>query len=560
MKYLNREQFITHTSALMVLLISASAHANWYKESKYGGQYDSANTCSGQYPSYWQDPDFPDMWPGQAISNVPTLVYDGPTFALSDAYPKQAVDDSQAQKWRDKKFDALFDESTDAKTKYKLALAYGQAVMDYVLAGNTQRQGIEDFNVCENKVRPWFHMPFQTYDPMSGREFTHGLTREAPVTFSVQDGTGTDQSTMWAVGIYNATAAYTLGQVWKNGTAQVPDSNITFDEGAVIAKPLFNTSTVAQLPVLTNMPSWNANISAPAFCVCHSAEGPKEECTLVEEAKQCPRSYAQWSNVKLLQFDFAVKDSRAEDTNWVYGTFVADGLRKAKLANPWQRMSLLGVMWGNDTPANGHYAIDYPESPREKGFKEAVIIWDTVDELNKYAGSGRTRALGHLGCNNRLNGPADNSNSSCMSCHGTASVPDSKLTTPPLISQFSGDQTHQCVSPLVSSKEDGVDRGGDSAQVLHNVAFNTVDQTYFTNVGAGQPFNMMVKDEQGQTVNLMYESKAPIYEGSAKKQWRSLDYSLQMSIALKQWMQYQNNKTVEPEKQVHKKEIRRNIE
>lgn len=560
MKQSEEYHTIKYAVIAAALIVSASAQADWHKESMYGGQYNTMNTCSGQFPSYWQDPKFSDMWPGQVMSNVPTQVYSGPVFQLSDMYPNEPVNDAKAQTWRDKRFDALFDEKTDAKKKYKLALEYSQAVMDYILAGNTQRAEMEDFNVCENKVRPWFHMPFQTYDPMSGREFTHGLTREAPVTFSVQDGTGTDQSTMWAVGIYNATAAYTLGQVWQNGTAKVPQSNITFDEGAVIGKPLFNTSTVTQLPILTNMPSWNANISDPDFCACVSAKGPKEECTLHEEAKQCPRSYAQWDDVKLLQFDFAVKDSRAPDTSWVYGTFVADGLRKAKEKNPWRRMSLLGVMWGNDTPAQGHYAINYPESPRENGFKEAVIIWDTVDELNKYAGSGLTRAPGHLGCNERLNGPADNSNSSCMSCHGTASVPDDEFTTPPLISQFSGDQTHQCVSPLISSTQQGMDRAGDSAEVLNNVAFLTVDQTYFTNVGAGQPFNMMVPNEQGQIVNLMQETDAPKYADSTDKQWRSLDYSLQMSIALTQWMQYQANKNVEPEQQVHKKEIRRNIE
>ncbi|WP_105215355.1 hypothetical protein [Pseudoalteromonas sp. T1lg22] len=541
-------------------LTSTAALADWRNEPIYNQQYQSINTCQGQYPSYWQDPNFQPMWAGQTLTNVPNQAYAGPVFQLSDAFPGQPVDDKQAQAWRDKRFDALFAEGTSAKDKYKLALAYSEAVMYYILAGNVQRQDREDFDVCENQVRPWFHMPFQTYDAMSGREFTHGLTREAPVTFSVQAGTGTDQSTMWAVAIYNATAAYTLGQVWQDGGAKVPSDNIRFDEGAVIAKPLFNTSTVAQLPILTNMPSWDANISDPAFCACKPSDSNRHECTLQEESQQCPRSYAQWGDVKLLQFDFAVKDSRARDTGWVYGTFVADGLRKAKEKNPWQRISLLGMMWGNDTPPAGHYAISYPQAPRENGFKEAVIIWDSVDELNKYAGSGRMRAPGHLGCNQRLNGPADNSNSSCMSCHGSASVPDKNFDTPPLLSQFSGDQTHQCVAPLISSTSAGIDRGGDSAQVKYQVAFDTVDATYFTNVGAGESFNMMVVNEQGQKVNLMHDSNAPNYADDDTKQWRSLDYSLQMSIALKQWLQWQANAQLDAKQRVHFKELRRNVE
>lgn len=61
-------------------------------------------------------------------------------------------------------------------------------------------------------------MPFQTYEVLSGREFTHGLTREAPVSFSMADPANPDSSrtlasTMWAVGFYNATGAHTIGRV-----------------------------------------------------------------------------------------------------------------------------------------------------------------------------------------------------------------------------------------------------------------------------------------------------------------------------------------------------------
>ncbi|MPY24574.1 hypothetical protein [Shewanella sp. YLB-07] len=522
------------------------------------------NTCSGTYPSYWQDvqPKFSNMWSGQTVSNAPTDGWTDPVFQLSDRYPTRPVDDRAQQKWRDTKFDALFKSNTGQATKKALADEYAWLVLEYVLAGNINQPGQLDFGVCSNPVRPWYHIPFQTYDAMSGREFTHGLTREAPVTFSVNNGTGTDSSTMWAVGIYNATAAYTLGTMWPaSGKAKIPSRDISFDEGAVIAKPLFNTSTVKQLPVLANMPHWNANISDPAYCKCHSEKGKEVECTLVEESQQCPRSYVKWQTVKLLQFDIAIKDSRAQGTKWVYGTFVADGQQKAHEQEPWKRVSLLGLMWGNDTPPKGQYAYNYPANPRKNGFKETVINWETVDGLNRVSGEGVMRQLGHLGCNQRLNGPADNDNSSCMSCHGTASVPDKYWVTPPMISQFSSatdhsdKQTQECVAPARLHANNGMDRAGDPATVSNDVSFAALDALYFTNVLAGVPFNMTANTPNGK-VNIMGEG-VPAY-GSGRSQWISLDYSLQSSIALKQWMQWQHNQRLAAATRVVDKSLRRN--
>ncbi len=530
---------IIQTVALFASCIAPLVFADATAHTKSGDKaaYKPVNTCTGTYPAYWQDinPKFAEMWKGQSISNAPSGAYTGPVFKLADDYPNAPVDDIANQPWRAAKFDALFDEHTSQDVKQKLAKEYADAVYDYALAGNINQPGQSDFDVCENPVRPWYHIPFQTYDPLSGREFIHGLTREAPVTFSIKSGTGSAATTMWAVGIYNATAAYTLGQVWqKDGAAKVPKQNISFLEGAVIAKPLFNTATLDQLPVLANMPTWNANISDPTFCACVAGDG--KQCTLVEQSQQCPRNYAKWNDVKLLQFDISVRDSRAKGTGWVYGTFVADGHRKAKVKNPWHRVSLLGLMWGNDTPPPGQLAYNYPTDPRKNGFKEEVIFWDAADELNSYGGTGTVQRMGHLGSNHRLNGPADNANSSCMSCHGTASVPDINFTTPPLLSQFSG-ITKESVAPIVGLTKQGLDRSGAVATENNGVSFANIDSIYFANVMAGASFNMTVKTEQGE-VNVMGNG-VPNYGNPAQTQWISLDYSLQMSMSLLQWMQWQ---------------------
>lgn len=490
------------------------------------------NTCSGTYPSYWQDiaPKFADMWKGQDISNAPSGAYTGPIFKLSDDYPRQPVDDKANQPWRAAKFDAMFDPATSQDKKAKLAKEYAWLVYNYALTGNINRPAQTDFDVCENPVRPWYHIAFQTYDPLSGREFIHGLTREAPVTFSIKSGTGTAATTMWAVAIYNSTAAYTLGKVWqKDGTAKVPTANIHFDEGAVIAKPLFNTATLDQLPVLANMPMWNANISDPTFCATPN------NATMVEQSQMCPRNYAKWNDVRLMQFDISVSDKRAKGTGWVYGTFVADGRRKANVKDQWQRVSLLGLMWGNDTPPPGQLAYNYPADPRKNGFKEEVIFWDVADELNSFGGTGMVQRMGHLGSNHRLNGPADNANSSCMSCHGSASVPDSTFTTPPLLAQFSG-MTKQSVALINGLKTRGLDRSGAVATENNGVTFSEMDAIYFANVMAGTSFNMTTPSGK----NVMGEG-VPAYPDPNQKNWISLDYSLQLSMSLTQWMQWQKD-------------------
>jgi hypothetical protein len=381
------------------------------------------------------------MWQGQTVSNAPPEGWTGPRFRLSDAFPRAPVDDAASQPWRDRRFDALFEPSTGEADRTRLARDYSWAVMRYVQEGNIDSGDVStDWRLCGNPVRRWYHMPFQTYDALSSREFVHGLTREAPVSFSVKakDHPGaslTLNTTMWAVAFFNPTAAYTLGTVWKpDGTAAVPTADVTFHEGAVVGKLLFSTATPAQLPMLENVPAWTANISDPAFCQCRPATGT--ECTMVEESRQCARSTEAWGPVRLLQFDVAIKDGRARGTQWVFGTFVADGQRRAKGPNPWNRIAPLGLMWGNDPPLTGQVARSHPPDPRKNGFREEVIFWDTVDMLNAAGGEVLPKQPGHLGCNSRLNGPADNANSSCMSCHMTASVPDASLRTPPIIAQF----------------------------------------------------------------------------------------------------------------------------
>ena len=504
-----------------------------------------AETCTGAYPSYWQDPNpkFTEMWAGQTISNVPPANQRGRAFRLSDDYPTVFRNEIKEQPWRSPKFDPLFDPNTDQKTKTELAWAYSWEVMRYIQAGNISSGNVNtDWTLCNNNVRGWYHIPYQTYETLSGREYIHGLTREAPVTFNVKDpdfpkASLTLATTMWAVGFFNPTAAYTLGTVWKkDGRPVIPVNGVNFKEGAVVGKLLFNTSTSVQLAPLTNMPVWQANISDPSFCKCNPT-GSAKQCTMVEESQQCARSSTAWNPVRLLQFDIAIKDNRASGTKWVFGTFVADGQRKANEPNPWNRITPLGLMWGNDTPPKGELAYNFPKDPRANGFMEEVIFWDTVKMLNAAGGTTNlAQRPGHLGCNNRLNGPADNANSSCMSCHQTASVADENLSTPPIVAQFGG-LTDQCVTPDASNPLKGVDRSGASAKVINGITFSEMDSLYFANTDAGASVNMTVQTPKGPK-NVL--GNKPVYPNGSKE-WISLDFSLQLSISLTQWGQWQKH-------------------
>ena len=497
-------------------------------------------TCRGIYPSYWQDPAFPQMFEGQRVSNQPTSAYDGPVFQLSDAYPEEPVDERSDQPWRSDEFDAMFDPETDPETRTELAIAYSWAVMTYIQAGNIGNDDIvNDWNVCNNPIRSWYHIPFQTYDVMSGREFTHGLTREAPVSFSMNTSPDPLNGTMWAVGFFNPTAAYTLGTIWgPDGTPTIPTENVSFDEGAVIGKPLFTTLSPSEMPMLSNMPAWDANISSPDFCGCTPPEG-QSQCTMAEQSRQCPRSLSEWGPVTLLQFDFAIKDSRAQGTEWVFGTFVADGQRKTDEPNPWNRISPLGVMWGNSTPPIGELASAYPEDPRQNGFDDMVIMWDTVDMLNADGGSNAFAHPGHLGCNSRLDGPADKAYSSCMSCHGTASVADQNINVPPIAAQFGG-LTSECA--LQDAEGNWIDASGATAHEHAvdgvTISYPQIDSIYFASTPAAQPFNATVQTDSGP-VNIL--PGQPSYAGSDRNEWISLDYSLQASISLVQWKQWQEH-------------------
>jgi cytochrome c553 len=272
---------------------------------------------------------------------------------------------------------------------------YIAAVYAYVLEGNVEA----DWDVQNNLVRKWYHAPWM-HAGDHGREYIRGLTRErtTPRPPAGQNGElGPAQTACaqnWAVGFFNAPGGYTVGQVWSNPDA--PDAaKSRFPEGTVVAKLLFTAAGVTQVPYLAGALEWQANVNdiPPSDLDCHEQKARTRQ------------------TVWLLQMDLAVRDSRADSsTGWVFATYSFDGGRPG--ASPWEKMIPVGVMWGNDPLLT---ASAYASGQRTNE------TWINPD----------LKTPQHLGWLRRLNGPVDNSASSCLSCHATAEVPAALPMIPP---------------------------------------------------------------------------------------------------------------------------------
>ena len=184
------------------------------------------------------------------------------------------------------------------------------------------------------------------------------------------------------MGYYNSIAAYTIGQIWNTDTPSL--SNTQFNEGASVVKILLTDAKPEDFndtDILQNSPM------VPGYVINRS--------TGVKSVQQ----------LRLLQIDFAIRDKRALETGWVFGTFAYDYESEAK--NSWERMKFVGLMWGND-----------PSLTYDKSNAGASPIQSLINSR------APQYSIKHLGWGGRLNGPVDNPASSCLSCHSTAQAPN----------------------------------------------------------------------------------------------------------------------------------------
>lgn len=360
----------------------------------------SSAVMAGTYPDFGYQP--------------PSSEYSGPLFQLSQSYPTQAPPESALP--------AFFKELPEnMSNNFEDWRAYMSAVKNYCLEGNTE----VDWAGQNNKVRTWYHMPWQHYGPL-GREGIHGLTKEAQIQKQQLAPTQTSTGQTYAVGIYNDIGAYTIGQVWKD--PQNPNPEFTskpnsFANGTVVCKALFADIELNQVPFLQNPLLWQGYITT--------------DFTSNDRAVK---------NVALIQMDIAVRDTRIKDTGWIFGTFQYNGAITGKAG--WDNLVPVGIMWGNDPEQTGNdYTNKTPTETKINPNLKETAINANIKELPPT----------HLGWNGRLNGPVDNPVSSCMSCHATSEYPQLALMNP----------SFQANPPAVGSPE---------------------WMRWFQNIPAGQPF------------------------------------------------------------------------
>lgn len=343
--------------------------------------------------------------------------YQGPLFLLSQEYPASLSKEAKVPP-------AFFDKlPKELSSNFEEWRAYMDAAKQYCLEGNAETNWV----VRENKVRHWFHMPWQHYGT-SGREGVHGLTKEAPIQPQQLAATQVGAGQTYAIGIYNEIGAYTIGQVWKDSQKPNPAATSkpnSFGNGTVVCKALFADVDLNTVPFLANPVLWDAYITD---------------------------SYSSnnrvMKKVALIQMDVAIRDERVKETGWLFGTFQYNGAL-AKEAS-WNNLVPVGIMWGND-----------PEQTGSEYTNPQPTVTKINPNLKQTAINANTKELPptHLGWNGRLNGPVDNPQSSCMSCHMTAEY---KQLVP--------------MSPLFQAKEHIPAEG--SAEWMK----------WFQNIPAGQPF------------------------------------------------------------------------
>jgi hypothetical protein len=313
----------------------------------------------------------------------PPDTYKGAVFKLSQDYPTTRPPASRLP-------DFL---KIDFRQDWR---GYMMAARRYCFEGNVE----VDWRVENNRVRRWYHMPWQHYGAF-GREGIHGLTKEAPVAVKqLSDRQTYANAVTWAVGFFNEQGGYGIGQVWRDRlNPDLARLRGGFPDGTVICKPLFVSlpadQVAQQVPSLVNPVQWDAYIT-PSF-------------------QSSDRSVGK---VTLIQMDVAVRDPRSP-LGWLFGTFQYNG--KMNERQRWDNLVPVGLMWGNDPDNNEKAAPNIPPSKTiiNAALKETVINPDT-NELPPT----------HLGWNGRLNGPVDNAMSSCMSCHMTAEYPKLSDITP----------------------------------------------------------------------------------------------------------------------------------
>jgi len=332
--------------------------------------------------------------------------------------------------------------------------AYMAAVLSEVRASGLKLSGNK---IVMNATADWWITPWMDFGN-SGRERRLGLTKERDAQLHDLSPTSVAGAQVWAVGFYNREGASALGQVFADPCDPViPTGAAAFPPKTASFKLLFTNASASQVSYLAGGPQVTAHIGATV-------------------RTRTARS------LRLLQMDIAVRDARSP-TGWVFGTYIWKGPRTGD--GLLDNLVPVGLMWGND-PAAGTLNRDDFATLGETRLNMALAgtVW-------RGPAPQAWPERPWPGFQGRLNGPADNLRSSCLSCHALAQWPRSRALS---------------IVP---------DSGTYSLANLANVTVrDDLRGKYMKNIAAGQ-----LTDPNEATPGSNWDGA------------RSLDYSLQLSTA-----------------------------
>lgn len=259
---------------------------------------------------------------------------------------------------------------------------YINAVLSEVKASGV---AISGGRISMNPQAEWWIAPWMDFGG-SGRERINGLTAERgpdPRDLSPTSSGGYDT---WAIGWYNRPGAYGLHQIYADPCDPKVAAGWQFPDQAVSFKLLFSNASTSEVTYLAGAPE-------------------------VEADTKRNNDPTAATKMRLIQVDIAVKDPRAQSTQWVMGTFVWRGPPKGD--GFFDNLVPVGLMWGND---EGILMDDWsafaPLTQSRINSDLAGVLWQGNGVL--------WPERPFPGFQGRLNGPADNLRSSCLSCHAMA--------------------------------------------------------------------------------------------------------------------------------------------
>jgi hypothetical protein len=339
--------------------------------------------------------------------NTPPASYHGPVFELSHDYPSEHPGKCPQSECPWLYIDVEFTTGKPVNWEKGPWNDYIMAIMGVVTRGQDPNMPNEvGFRTRIDGETVWYHVPWMSYDPTAGREFTHGTTNERTAHLSDFIGSPMPNATplsgmrpdcraqfphgfeSWAVGVYNKWGGYAIGQAFPADgmpslTAwggQIVPRGMPFPEGTMVTKFLTTNATPYCVPYVEGSAVWHVNRHRVAK----------------DRSYMCERELQE---TRLTQVDVAVVDHRSP-TRWVYGTFGysagADG------DTVLERLVPLGLQWGSDP-------LTFPAVP------SSLSQPATESVLNLDVG-----IYEHWGCNGRLAGPVDSPQSSCVSCHASS--------------------------------------------------------------------------------------------------------------------------------------------